>query len=118
MHTHDYSVSWKSGGKLRRVFVDTKREADEVVALLRKTKGVSEVMSGKATHYVGNPKGSRVLSHNVHALTYQHAHSAKGRNYRHDFDKGVQALLNSDGSVTLRHPRKRLWETRTVGDNE
>ena len=60
----------------------------------------------------------RVLSRNVIAIQYRHAHSKQRTPYEHRFDRGVQMIANHDGSITLRHPTRRIWGTYTVSDSE
>lgn len=56
---------------------------------------------------LANP--GRTLSREVHSLAYRHTEDGKA--YRHDFEGPVNARLNRDGSVTLRHrDGKRIWD--------
>ena len=63
-----------------------------------------------------NPAAA-VLSRRAIALSYYHAQSAQDRPYEHRFGPGVLILSNPDGSITLKHPSKRLWADFVVGDD-
>lgn len=55
--------------------------------------------------YRANPPGQ--IGADVHAIQYEHAED--GEPYEHEFEPGVEMWGEEDGSVTLVHPRKRLW---------
>jgi hypothetical protein len=61
--------------------------------------------------------GGVLMSRNVLELLYEHAQSAGTQPYKHDFGGGVRMYAMPDGSITLRHPQRRLWEDRIVPDD-
>jgi hypothetical protein len=66
----------------------------------------------------GGTSGHRV-SREVLAVEYRHEHSAKKTPFRHDFDQtGIEMWANADGSITLRHPRLRLWDDFITEDKD
>jgi len=54
-----------------------------------------------------NPPRSQTLGT---ATRIEYTHAQDGRRYFHDFRPGARVSLKSDGSVTLRHARHRLWQ--------
>lgn len=59
--------------------------------------------------------GAHLISRDVEAVAYVHVDDGKA--YRHDFEHaGVELWANQDGSLTIRHPRYRLWEDVVVVD--
>ncbi len=82
----------------------TRRNAPTSVAVSVKQFG------GKRGHLVGR---------DVLAIEYRHSESKQRTPYRHDFqENGVELWALADGSLLIRHPRFRLWEDFTVGDDE
>lgn len=59
-----------------------------------------------------------LMSRNVLELRYRHALSRQRLPYVHDFGEGVEMYGMPDGTLTLRHPTRRLWEDRVVGERE
>ncbi len=43
----------------------------------------------------------------AHRLTYKHL--GDGKNYKHDFGRGVVVQVLRDGSLRLYHPSRKLW---------
>lgn len=58
-----------------------------------------------------------LMSRHVLELRYYHALSRRRVPYLHDFGDGVHMYAMPDGSITLRHPTRRLWEDRVVGED-
>lgn len=66
----------------------------------------------------GSTEGHR-MSRRVLSIEYVHEHSAQRTPFRHDFDsEGVELWANKDGSITIRHPKLRLWDDYIVEDGE
>lgn len=62
---------------------------------------------------LGNPRGARLLSHEIFEVRYRHA--ADGRPYKHTFRPGAKILLLPNGDVLLRAANgRRLWNTYQV----
>ncbi len=56
---------------------------------------------------------AHLVSRRVEFIGYVHADD--GEPYRHDFEHaGVELWANGDGSLTIRHPKYRLWEDVVV----
>jgi hypothetical protein len=51
-----------------------------------------------------------VVSRRVRAIEYDHVEDEAGVSRRHDFARGVEMRVRADGTILLRHPRKRLWD--------
>lgn len=66
----------------------------------------ARILGNPLVGILGNPP---ILSAEVETVIYRHA--ADGKTYGHEFGKNVQAHLNKNGTVTLRHAKgKPLWE--------
>lgn len=52
------------------------------------------------------------------SLAYRHAQSRTRALYTHDFDGDEQLWAMPDGSLVIRHPRRRLWDDFLVSDAE
>ena len=63
-------------------------------------------------------KRGHLVGRSVLAIEYRHDASSSRKPYRHDFqESGVEMWALADGSLLIRHPRFRLWDDFTVGDD-
>lgn len=54
----------------------------------------------------------------VVSISYHHAQSRSHALYTHEFDGTEQLWAMADGSLVIRHPRRRLWDDFLVTDGE
>jgi hypothetical protein len=59
-----------------------------------------------------------LLGIGLEEITYKHAQSVSSAVYTHDFDGDEQLWAMADGSLVIRHPRRRLWADFIVRDSE
>jgi len=55
-----------------------------------------------------NPPSGDLMSDSVHEVRYTHRQD--GAPYKHTFKAGVRMVANTDGTITLYHPTKRIHE--------
>lgn len=91
------------------------RQLDQLAREMR-AQLVEGVHENPALMIVGNPPRRRSRSNprsdwsdRVYAIQYRH--KGDGRDYEHDFERGVSLRANEDGSVTLyRKDGRPVWE--------